>query len=213
MAAVTRFCLVRHGETDWNAERRIQGHADIDLNAAGEAQARALRPGLAGRQFSAVYASDLVRALRTATLATQDLGLPVVQPLACLRERHFGIYQGLTGEEALARHPEVHHHHGARSLDWDYETGESLREFAARVTSGLATLAGRHAGGTLLVFTHGGVLDIVYRAATGRDISAPRDFLVPNAALNWLEYRHDRWHLLSWGDLRHLEQALDEVVG
>ena len=209
---MTRFCLIRHGETPWNAERRIQGQLDIGLNPTGEAQARALGPVLAGQHFTAVYSSDLARAWDTAALATQDLALPAVRPEASLRERHYGLYQGLTAREALARHPESHHHHSQRSLDYDYGTGETLRAFAARVLAGLTHLAEQHPGGTLLAFTHGGILDILYRAATGRDLSGPRDFPVPNAAMNWLEYAAPHWTILAWADRRHLERALDEVV-
>ncbi len=209
---ITRFCLVRHGETDWNADKRIQGDIDIDLNAMGEAQARAVRPGLANQGFDAVYSSDLGRAWRTAQLATAGLGFPAVSPAPTLRERNYGIYQGLTATEALARHPEVHRHHAARSLDYDYETGESLIDFAVRIMDTLTEYAVRHAGGTVLAFTHGGVLDIIYRAATGRDLESPRDFTIPNAALNWLEHEAGEWRMLSWGDRRHLEQTLDEGV-
>ena len=209
---MTRFCLIRHGETPWNAERRIQGQLDIGLNATGESQARALGPVLSSQQFTAVYSSDLARAWRTAELATQDLELPNLRPEASLRERHYGLCQGLTVEEALARHPEIYHHHRQRSLDYDYGTGETPLAFAARVLEGLTRLAERHAGGHLLAFTHGGILDIVYRAATGRDLSGLRDFPVPNAALNWLEYAAPRWTILAWADRRHLERTLDEVV-
>ncbi len=207
----TRFCFVRHGETDWNAEKRIQGQRDIGLNATGEAQARAVRPGLVGQVFNAVYSSDLQRAWRTAELATEGLGYTVL-PASTLRERHYGIYQGLTAEDALARHPEVHRHHAARRLDYDYETGETLIDFAARIESALAGLVTRHAGGTVLAFTHGGVLDIIYRLATGRDLAAARDFAVPNAALNWLEHGDGGWRVLAWADRRHLDASLDEVT-
>ncbi len=209
---MTRFCLIRHGETPWNAERRIQGQLDIGLNTTGEAQARALGAGLADQHFTAVYSSDLARAWHTAVVATQNLDLPNLRPEACLRERHYGLCQGLTVEEALARHPEIHHHHRQRSLDYDYGTGETLRAFATRALEGLTRLAERHPGGTLLAFTHGGILDIVYRAATGRDLSGPRVFPVPNAAMNWLEYAAPRWTILAWADRRHLERTLDEVV-
>jgi probable phosphoglycerate mutase len=207
----TRFCLIRHGETDWNSAKRIQGQIDIELNAAGEAQAMALRPGLAEHCFAAIYSSDLLRAWRTAEIATAGRGLAVA-PAPTLRERHFGVLQGVTSHEARERHPEVHRHHQARTPDYDYETGESLLVFAARVTAGLDELARRHAGQKVLAFTHGGVLDVVYRAATGRALDAPRDFLLSNAALNWLEYGDGRWRLISWADTRHLQAARDEIL-
>ena len=208
----TRFCLVRHGETDWNGERRIQGQIDIDLNSAGRAQARAVADGLRGHDFAAIYSSDLLRAWHTAQIAATGRQI-AVSPAPTLRERHFGVLQGVTSLEASERHPEVHRHHQARTPDYDFETGESLIVFAARVLAGLEAMAGRHAGHSVLAFTHGGVLDIVYRAAAGRALQAPRDFPMPNAAFNWLEYDNEGWRLVSWADCRHLQRALDEVAG
>ncbi|MDK9703738.1 MAG: histidine phosphatase family protein [Sulfuritalea sp.] len=209
---ITRFCLVRHGETDWNGEKRIQGQIDIDLNAAGEAQARAVGAGLVAHSFAAAYSSDLLRAWRTAQIATRGLGL-AVSPAPTLRERHFGVLQGVTAQEASVQRPEAHRHHQARTPDYDYETGESLIDFAARVTTGLEALAARHAGQSVLAFTHGGVLDVVYRAATGRALAAPRDFQLPNAAFNWLEYGATGWRLITWAECDHLRRSLDEVAG
>jgi probable phosphoglycerate mutase len=208
----TRFCLVRHGETDWNSEKRIQGHIDIDLNAAGQTQARAVRAALATHSFAAAYSSDLLRAWHTAQIATA--GAPyAVSPAPTLRERHFGVLQGITSHEARSQLPDVHRHHVARTPDYDYETGESLIAFAARIVAGLGVLAARHAGGSVLVFTHGGVLDVAYRAATGRSLEAPRDFGLPNAALNWVEHGNGGWRLISWADSGHLHQAMDEMIG
>ncbi|MBI5108747.1 MAG: histidine phosphatase family protein [Rhodocyclales bacterium] len=210
--STTRFCLIRHGETDWNSEKRIQGQIDIDLNAAGRAQARAVAASLAGQAFAAIYSSDLLRALNTARLATVGLGL-AVSPAPTLRERHFGVLQGTTSHEASRQYPEVHRHHQARTPDYDNLTGESLAAFAARVMAGLEAMAARHAGEHVLAFTHGGVLDVVHRVATGRSLEAPRDFTLPNAAFNWVERDDYGWQLISWADCGHLQQALDEVAG
>ena len=208
----TRFCLVRHGETDWNGEKRIQGQIDIDLNRSGQAQARAVAAGLRGQAFAAVYSSDLLRAWNTAQIAVAGRRI-AVSPAPTLRERHFGVLQGVTSREASERHPDVHRHHQARTPDYDYETGESLIVFAARVMASLDALAARHAGQDVLAFTHGGVLDVVYRAATGRALDAPRDFTLPNAAFNWVEHSPSGWRLISWADCSHLDRALDEVTG
>ena len=210
-ARITRFCLVRHGETHWNSEKRIQGQIDIDLNAAGEAQARALQSALAEHSFAAAYSSDLLRAWRTAQIATAGLGL-AVSPAPTLRERHFGVLQGITAQEASMQRPHAFRHHHARTPDYDYETGESLIVFAARVMAGLDELAARHAGQSVLAFTHGGVLDIVHRAAAGRTLDVPRDFSLPNAGCNWVEHCDSNWRLISWADCSHLKQALDEVL-
>jgi probable phosphoglycerate mutase len=170
-----------------------------------------LRPGLAGHSFAATYSSDLLRAWHTAVIATADIGL-AVSPELTLRERHFGVLQGSTALEASMQKPDAHHHHKLRTPDYAFETGESLIDFRERVMSGLEILAERHPGSSVLAFTHGGVLDIVYRAATGRALDTPRDFQLPNAALNWVERREAGWHLISWADCSHLKRTLDEVL-
>jgi 2,3-bisphosphoglycerate-dependent phosphoglycerate mutase len=205
----TRFCIVRHGETDWNVERRIQGHIDVPLNAAGRAQATATAAGLAGFRFAAVYSSDLVRAWTTAELAVSRLGLEV-RAEAGLRERHYGVFQGLTAAEAAERLPIAHARYLARDPHYDFEAGESLSRLAARVTAAVEALAERHRGQVVLLVSHGGVLDICYRRATGRDLSTPRDFPIPNAALNWIEVGPAGWCLRSWADRRHLARTLEE---
>ena len=207
----TRLCIVRHAETDWNAQKRIQGQIDIPLNAAGRAQARATAAGVAGRRFDAVYSSDLGRALETVQPIAAALGLaPRTAP--GLRERHYGRMQGLTGAEARERFADLHAAYAARDPYHDLGGGETLTEFARRVAASLQSLVAAHPGGTLLAVSHGGVLDVAYRLATGRDLSAPRDFTMPNAGLNWLEYRERAWHLVSWGEQDHLSAALDEVA-
>jgi len=206
-----RLCLVRHGETDWNSERRLQGQIDIELNATGLAQARAVRGGLADQRFVAVYSSTLTRAWATAEIAIAGSGL-AVSPAPTLRERHYGVYQGLTAAEAALRHPQVHRRHERRDIDFDYESGESLTGFATRVMTGLTQIAERHTGEAVLGFTHGGVLDIVYRAAIGRRLEGPRDFPIPNAGINWLEYEEGTWRILNWADQRHLTATLDEFA-
>lgn len=207
--AITRFCIVRHGETDWNVERRIQGHIDIPLNALGRAQAEATARGLAGLAFAAAYSSDLARAWATAEIAAERLGLDLAAEPG-LRERHYGVFQGLTTAEAAERFPEAHARYRVRDPNYDFEVGESLARLAARVTAAVETLAERHRGQMVLLVSHGGVLDICYRHATGRDLSAPRDFPIPNAALNWIEVGAPGWRLCSWADRRHLERTLEE---
>lgn len=205
------LCLVRHGETDWNNERRLQGQLDIGLNATGLLQARAVQRALAGMAFAAAYSSTLARAWTTAEIACAGLAL-AVSPAPTLRERHYGVYQGLTTAEAAERHPQVHRRHERRDPDFDYHGGETLLDFAARVMEGLAELANRHRGQTILGFTHGGVLDIVYRAAIGSGLEGPRDFPIPNAGLNWLEHADGAWRIVRWADARHLAQSLDEFA-
>jgi probable phosphoglycerate mutase len=200
-----RFCLIRHGETAWNVEKRIQGQTDIPLNATGRRQAQAMAEAIAGEPFSATYSSDLLRARETAAAAGQRLHLPV-RLRAGLRERHFGIFQELTAAEAAARHADAFARHTLRDPEFDYQHGESLNAFSLRVERELRELAGAHPEQQVLVVTHGGVLDIVYRLATGRDLSAPRDFLIPNTGLNWVDWTGESWRIELWGDTEHLEK-------
>jgi probable phosphoglycerate mutase len=208
----TRFCFVRHGETAWNAARRIQGQLDLPLNANGMAQARALANGLRGEAFAALYSSDLARARHTAEAAAHLLHLPL-RLLPALRERHFGVFQGLTQEEGALRHPAEHARMRAREPGFEIPGGESLIAFRERVLACVAELARRHDGTQVLVATHGGVLDILFRRATGRGLEQPRECELPNAALNWIEVDGGEWSLLAWADRSHLVAALDELAG
>lgn len=205
----TRICIIRHGETDWNVEKRIQGHTDIPLNETGRAQALAMAFNAAHQRFHAIYSSDLARAIETAAALAQRED-HVVKPLPQLRERHYGIFQGLTAAEAAVRHPQAHAHYLARDPEYDFETGESLTAFAERVAEGIDWLVRHHAGQTIAAVSHSGVLDIVYRRATGRPLSTPRDFKIPNCALNWFHFDGQGWHLESWGDRHHLHEVLTE---
>ena len=144
---MTTVLLARHGETDWNAQRRVQGHSDTPLNDNGRAQALALAETLDGVELDAVYSSDLARARDTAQVVAERRGVEVTV-LPELRERHFGTWEGMTDTEILERFPE------ARSGSWgDGETKEEMRE---RVLGVLHRIAGEHPRGRVLVVTHGG---------------------------------------------------------
>ena len=206
-----RICLVRHGETAWNAERRLQGHTDIPLNPTGLAQARAIADQLATQHFDALYTSDLLRAVQTAEATARRLGLTAVRHPG-LRERHFGVFQGLTYDEARARYPQAYACFETRDPDYAFEQGgESLRSFAQRIREVVTALATRHAGQQILLVAHGGVLDTVNRMVRGLPLQSQRDFLIPNAALNWIEYEQGSWRLLSWAEQSHLVAARDEL--
>ncbi len=205
-----RLCLVRHGETAWNAETRIQGQLDVPLNATGVAQARAVANALASEHFDAIYASDLLRARETAQAVAHRLHLPVVFDIR-LRERHFGRFQELTYAQARELHGADYARFEQREPDWPLPGGESLSAMAERVTAAVDDIVARHRGEQVLVVSHGGVLDILYRRASGRGLSAPRDFLLPNAALNWLDIVGDDWSVALWGERAHLLQTMDEL--
>lgn len=194
-----RICLIRHGETDWNVSRRIQGQMDIPLNDNGRAQAQAMSSKAGGYPFDRIYSSDLGRACDTARALADRCGLEVIT-MQELRERHFGRFQGLTAAEAAMRYPDGYARYKSRDPEFNFDTGESLVQFARRVSDALAALIDRHIGQTLAVVSHAGVLDVVYRKATGRALQAPRDFPIPNCTLNWLIFDEQGWHLQTWGD-------------
>jgi len=206
------LCMVRHGETAWNAEGRVQGQLDIPLSETGLIQASALAAVLADERFDAIYSSDLARARQTAEPAARRLGLEVRLD-AALRERHYGMFETLTYVEARERHPVEYARFRDKDPEFDFVSGESLRRFAERSLACVATLAARHEGERLLAFTHGGVLEMVYRHATGRGLSTPRDFEIPNAAINRFECSGPAWRVWRWADTSHLESALDDLPG
>lgn len=206
----TLLCLVRHGETAWNAEGRVQGQLDVPLNGVGLSQARSVANALCSERFDAIYSSDLARVRQTAEPLAQLLKLPIRLD-ARLRERHYGMFQTLTYAEVKLRHPQEYARFRAREPEYDFRTGESLRSFYDRSIACLADIASRHPGGSILVFTHGGVLEMAYRFANALDLRSPRDFGIPNAALNRLAIEGNAWSVLAWADCAHLEAALDDL--
>lgn len=210
--AITRLCLVRHGETAWNHERRIQGQRDIQLNPLGRHQAQAAGLWLAREPIDALYSSDLSRAWQTAERIAQATGL-ACRPLSQLRERRYGVFEGLTYSEAEARFPELYERLHTRDPDFQpLAGGESLVALYLRVNAALQQIALQHTGRTVVAVTHGGVLDIVNRLVRHLPLSVPRDFAIPNAGLNWLTLRDGKWQIESWADVAHLaDLALDEL--
>jgi len=206
----TRMCIVRHGETAWNAEHRVQGQLDVPLNAIGQAQALAASKVLSREKFDVIYSSDLSRARQTARPTANLLSLEILLEKD-LRERHYGIFERLTYAEVKTRYPEDYARFEAREPDYAFQTGESLRDFSARSIAVISKIADAHEGKSILVFTHGGVLDKLYRFVTGLPLSAHREFGIPNAGLNRIERTASGWQIRSWADVAHLESALDDL--
>jgi len=208
---LTRICLVRHGETEWNAERRIQGQIDIGLNETGHRQAVAAGRWLKRAGIVALYSSDLKRAWATAQAIGAEIGLTPT-PLPEMRERRYGVFEGLTYDEAKARYPEGYGAFEGRNADYAFENGESLKAMFERVSGKLKEIAVRHVGENVAVVLHGGVLDVINRFVRNNPLEMPRDFLIPNAGINWISVADGVWHLDTWGETDHLEPgALDEL--
>ena len=208
--ADTHLIAIRHGETEWNSEGRFQGHLNSVLNREGLAQAQALGVRLAAERFDLLFSSDLGRALQTASAIAMRSGHEiVVEPR--LRERRMGIFQGLTPAEVKARYPGEYARFKSRDPDYVIPEGESMRQLFERSVACFTELARRHAGLTLAAVTHGGVLAMLYRHASAMPLDAPRDFPLHNTSVNRLRHRSGAWELQSWGDIAHLEHALDDA--
>jgi probable phosphoglycerate mutase len=207
----TRIVAIRHGETAWNAESRLQGQLDIPLNPLGLRQAAALADALRHEGLQAVIASDLGRAWCTAQALAGPLGLPL-RAESGLRERRFGMLEGQTYQQIDTHWPDLARRWRVRDPDFTPDGGESLRDFNARCLAAVARLAAAHAGATIALVSHGGVLDCLYRAATRIPLDLPRTWVLGNASINRLLHTPQGFTLVGWNDAAHLaDGALDEL--
>ncbi len=211
----TNIVLIRHGETAWNVERRLQGHIDIALNPEGARQAGALAAALAGERLDAIVASDLQRARQTAEALAAARGMPVrIDP--ALRERCFGGFEGLLYADIEQRFPAEFAAWQAREIDAPMPQGERIaetfRQFYQRAVGAILGWAASHPGQTIALVAHGGVLECAYRAALGLPLETPRTFPVLNASINRFSVDNGKLRLDSWGEVAHLApRALDEL--
>ncbi|MET3107720.1 putative phosphoglycerate mutase [Oxalobacteraceae bacterium GrIS 2.11] len=213
--------LIRHGETDWNLERRLQGHVDIPLNATGHQQAKAVAGALASEHLDLVVSSDLQRAMQTAEAiaAHKNLDCQIDREW---RERSFGGFEGELIGSLEQRFPVEYaawRNHDIDSLfplnPGTGDHGETVRQFQARIESALLNLT-RYDAQKIVVVAHGGVLECVHRIAQHLPLNAPRTVSLLNASINRfaLSVVDDQMvlNLVQWGDVRHLNGALDEVA-
>lgn len=211
----TRVLLIRHGETDWNVTRRVQGQLDLPLNPTGQRQARQVAAALAdGDPIDTIYSSDLLRTMATARAIAETTGSPLVS-MAALRERNLGTFQGSTFAEVTTRAPADAASWRSRVPDWvPPGGGESLLQFRERTASAVLRIARENAGRQIAVVTHGGVLDILYREATRLALQDARTWEIGNAAINRILWTNGgRFSLVGWNDTSHLSQEpSDEPV-
>lgn len=194
--------LVRHGQTDWNVERRYQGQTDIPLNDIGLQQAKKLAPRMKEWTFDAVYVSDLSRAWVTAEIITQGMGLDL-QPDKRLREMGFGIVEGMVFEEMQTQYPEMV---AAWLADRNKppEGGEKQDDFTARVQSLIDDLKQKHDGQTVLLVAHGGPLRELLRLVMGLPPSGRWYFKMENTSLTELVIYDNKPELRRLNDVTHL---------
>mgnify|MGYP001122907068 FL=1 len=212
---MTEIWFIRHGETDWNRQRRLQGWQDIPLNEFGRNQAgllaSRLREDARSTPIDAIYSSDLQRAHATATPVSEQLDLRVrVEP--GIRERGFGVLEGLDLDRIDVLAPEAAAAWRSRDPLRALDGGETLGQFQARVIATVDDVAHRHEGERILMFTHGGVLDIIWRHASGVPLHAPRDAALLNVSINRVGVRGRQWEVLDWGDVDHVDAEVGNDV-
>lgn len=215
---MTEILLIRHGETAWNAIKRLQGHIDVPLNEEGERQAAALGVALLNEPLDAIISSDLQRAWQTAHEIAALRGM-TVQTDAGLRERCYGAFEGLLYSEIQERYPEAYTAWQSRDIDARFpegvHKGETLREFSGRVISTITRLVVEGKYRKVALVAHGGVLECAYRAAKGLGFAHKRDFDIFNASVNRFHWDGQALQLVQWGDVSHLKTmemaVLDEV--
>jgi probable phosphoglycerate mutase len=203
---VTELVIIRHGETVWNVEGRMQGQLDAPLTETGLRQAHALGEALAGGRFDGFYTSDLERALGTARIVAERVGLAAVID-ARLRERCLGIMQGMTLVQFEQAHPEEWARFCAEDPDYALPEGESVNQRGERTIACAEELARRHGGGRVLIVTHGSVLSGLMRHVLGLEPAAKRRYSLFNAGINTFAVADGDWKLLSWGEIGHLRDT------
>lgn len=205
---MTEFLIVRHGETLWNREHRIQGQHNSPLSTTGERQAQATATRLRECKFQRLVSSDLGRTLQTAQPIADATGI-LIETDPRLRERHFGDFECFTPDEIRERDPDAYARWQSRQPAYAMPGGESLETLRARVRESLTSIA-QVTSGSVVIVTHGGVLDVIYRIASGLALDAKRTWPLLNSSINTIEIDDGNWRVLDWGDVSHLPAAEDD---
>lgn len=199
----TTLILVRHGETEDNSARIPRGQGHGSLTAFGWTQANALGERLRSCRFGYLYSSDLDRAVQTASAISRLTGHEIRQD-ACLRERHFGMFQGVPWADIPQRFPDAWQGYQAGDPDHVIPDGESAQQLYQRSVGCLDVIAQRHVGDAIVVVTHAGVIHSFLRAVLGIPITMPTRFLAANASLAMFQRHDEVWNLRTFGDVCHL---------
>lgn len=214
MSNTTEILIIRHGQTAWNKMKRLQGHSDIPLNEKGEQQAIALGETLKGEALDAIYASDLLRAVKTAEAIAKWHSLPVNVDLD-LRERCYGVFEGMHAEEIEQQYPESHAAWHAADPDHVFPPGErqaeSIRQFSHRALAALMRCAQQHLDQKIAVIAHFGIIESAYRAAHGIPLGERLRMPVLNTSINRFTISNGEIRLLAWGETEHLEPLRQQV--
>lgn len=198
------WLIVRHGETEWNADGRIQGHTDIGLSEKGAQQSQLVGERLAEFSIDVAYSSDLQRSADT---AREILGQRTVllQTTSQLREYQKGVFEGLTAEETRHRYPELYAASLVKDLDFAPFGGESTRQTSARIASFVTDVRQRHPDDNVLIVGHGGALRAVFVALMELPLEANWRFFLANCSLSVVDIYPDNAVLRLYNDTSHLD--------
>jgi probable phosphoglycerate mutase len=199
----TEIILIRHGETEWNSQKRMQGHSNSDLSSVGQAQIQALGQWMKNVPFDLIYSSDSLRAKQTAEAITQFSGHEL-QFDQRLREKNLGVFEGLTSEEARERHPEVFRLFKTAGSKYVIDEGESTQQLQDRALEIVNEIRIKHPEERVLLVTHGGFIRVVMKHSLGLSLETPTRFLIRNTGVFRLEWE-DKWLVSQMGGVSHLE--------
>ena len=199
--------IVRHGETEWNAEGRIQGHTDIGLSENGAQQARSLGQRLADRQIDVAYSSDLKRTSETARLALGDRNV-VLNETPRLREYHKGIFEGMTLTEIQTQFPDEYPKYLEKDLSYAPEGGETTRDVSTRMASIFQEIKAKHLDETVLVVSHGGALRAAMVSLLGMPLEGNWSFVFGNCGLTMVDTFADNAVLRLFNDTSHINGSV-----
>ena len=199
----TEIILIRHGETEWNSQQRMQGHSNSDLSSVGQAQILALGQWMKNVPFDLIYSSDSLRAKQTAEAITQFSGHEL-QFDQRLREKNLGVFEGLTSEEARERHPEVFRLFKTAGSKYVIDEGESTQQLQDRALEIVDEIRIKHPEERVLLVTHGGFIRVVMKHSLGLSLETPTRFLIRNTGVFRLVWE-DKWIVSQMGGVSHLE--------
>ena len=199
----TEIILIRHGETEWNSQKRMQGHSNSDLSSVGQAQIQALGQWMKNVHFDQIYSSDSLRAKQTAEAITQFSGHDLKIDLR-LREKNLGVFEGLTSEEARERHPEVFRLFKTAGSKYVIDEGESTQQLQDRALEIVEEIRIKHPEERVLLVTHGGFIRVVMKHSLGLSLETPTRFLIRNTGVFRLVWE-DKWIVSQMGGVSHLE--------
>ena len=199
----TEIILIRHGETEWNSQQRMQGHSNSDLSSVGQAQIQALGEWMKNVPFDHIYSSDSLRAKQTAEAITQFSGHKLKIDLR-LREKNLGVFEGLTSEEARERHPEVFRLFKTAGSKYVIDEGESTQQLQDRALEIVNEIRIKHPEERVLLVTHGGFIRVVMKHSLGLSLETPTRFLIRNTGVFRLVWE-DKWIVSQMGGVSHLE--------